>query len=312
MNTSRFFFVCLSVLLIATASLWRCKLSDASFSSRLTAQEREAKLARVREEVSTLIAEAAHAQQQDVAGTRARVSEILAQARGEANTAAESAAAPFQGFGNVTDCVLMGAKDEVLGGSRFSDYTERAMAPACGLLLKAQGEVQNALEQLRQRTLARVNDLRSRTLSVTHDSGFDLPEVGCDPAQVAHLGAAAEEMMCDATAATVAVAVEAAFIKFTVESIKPVVKHLIEREAASLGVGGGCAAADGPLPIGDIIGAVIAIGGTAWTAWDVGQAVNSYHALPGQIHSLLIQQIGELDREAGVCLDALAAALAQT
>jgi predicted DCC family thiol-disulfide oxidoreductase YuxK len=30
-----------------------------------------------------------------------------------------------------------------------------------------------------------------------------------------------------------------------------------------------CAAADGPIPIGDIFGAVIAAGGTIWTAWDI-------------------------------------------
>ena len=45
---------------------------------------------------------------------------------------------------------------------------------------------------------------------------------------------------------------------------KPVV-----RICASLGIGGICAVADGPLPIGDIAGASLAVGGLAWTAWDV-------------------------------------------
>ena len=69
-------------------------------------------------------------------------------------------------------------------------------------------------------------------------------------------------------------AMEALFIRSTYECIKKLMLPIIKRLAASWTACGVSSVSDGPLPIMDIIGAVIAIGGTAWTAYDVYQITN--------------------------------------
>lgn len=46
----------------------------------------------------------------------------------------------------------------------------------------------------------------------------------------------------------------------------------MKRAGTTAAAGGTAAVVDGPLPIGDIIGVVIAIGGAAWTAYDISDA----------------------------------------
>ena len=54
--------------------------------------------------------------------------------------------------------------------------------------------------------------------------------------------------------------------------------------------GTACAAADGPLPIGDIIGIVMAAGGTVWSAYDLYQVKTK---LGPEMKSLLLQSVQE-------------------
>jgi len=71
--------------------------------------------------------------------------------------------------------------------------------------------------------------------------------------------------------AAIGTAMEVVFLKSTYECIRKVTMPVVLRLATSWAIGGASSAADGPLLVGDIIGAVIAVGGTAWTAYDVYQ-----------------------------------------
>ena len=64
---------------------------------------------------------------------------------------------------------------------------------------------------------------------------------------------------------------EAVFAKTLVRSISQVLGAIAARMAASWGGAAGLAAADGPLPIGDIVGVVMGVGGTVWSAYDLWQ-----------------------------------------
>ena len=63
--------------------------------------------------------------------------------------------------------------------------------------------------------------------------------------------------------------IEALFLKKTIASLSNVLGKIVARLAVSYRGGTACAAADGPFPIGDIIGVVIAAGGTVWSAYDL-------------------------------------------
>lgn len=90
--------------------------------------------------------------------------------------------------------------------------------------------------------------------------------------------------------AAVGVAVEAIFFRQTCSAIVKLFAKPVAKICGSLGVGGICAAADGPIPIGDIIGGVLAVGGLAWTAYDVYDVTC---VMPGELRSELSNGIDE-------------------
>jgi hypothetical protein len=95
---------------------------------------------------------------------------------------------------------------------------------------------------------------------------------------------AALEILSRQLYSSAGLAVEAVCIKATMESCAKVLAHCAPKLAASWGLFGTCAAADGPFPIGDVIGVVLAVGGSAWCCWDLYEA---YEALPENISSAL-------------------------
>ena len=64
--------------------------------------------------------------------------------------------------------------------------------------------------------------------------------------------------------ATGSLALEAVFIKSTMASLRSVMGATVGKLSSACGSGAACAVADGPLPIGDIIGIALAAGGTIW------------------------------------------------
>ncbi len=67
-------------------------------------------------------------------------------------------------------------------------------------------------------------------------------------------------------------AMEAILLKSIIQSARNTIASCVPRLAASWGAAGTCAVADGPLPIGDIIGLVLAAGGTALSLHDIHRA----------------------------------------
>lgn len=99
-----------------------------------------------------------------------------------------------------------------------------------------------------------------------------------------------QDAMTSALYASGGLALEAVFLKPTMDALQRVIGPLIGKIAAKLGLGATCAAADGPLPIGDTIGVILAVGGTAWSVHDL---LDLRRDLPDAIASALHQAIQE-------------------
>ena len=84
--------------------------------------------------------------------------------------------------------------------------------------------------------------------------------------------------------------IEALFLKKTIASLRTVLGKIVARLAVSYRGGTACAAADGPFPIGDIIGVVMAAGGTVWSAYDLYQVKTQ---LGPEMRKLLQQSVQE-------------------
>lgn len=105
-----------------------------------------------------------------------------------------------------------------------------------------------------------------------------------------------ESHASEAVAALVGAGVEMALIKTSYETIKRLVVAIatkaLESSAARIGTaaaaGAGTAVADGPLPIGDAIGAIIVVGGLAWTAYDIYKVTRN---MPDEMRDQIIVDI---------------------
>lgn len=94
--------------------------------------------------------------------------------------------------------------------------------------------------------------------------------------------------------------IEALFLKKTITSLRTVLGKIVARLSTSYSSGSACAAADGPLPIGDIIGIVMAAGGTVWSAYDLYQVKTQ---LGPEMKNLLLQSV--LECQAACRIEAL-------
>ena len=72
--------------------------------------------------------------------------------------------------------------------------------------------------------------------------------------------------------AAISTIIEATCIRVTVSTIAKILGKAVARMAGSVAVGAGSAVADGPLPIGDVIGFGVVLGSTGWTVYDIWQA----------------------------------------
>ena len=82
--------------------------------------------------------------------------------------------------------------------------------------------------------------------------------------------------------------IEALFLRKTIGSLYTILGSVVGRLAVSAGSGTTLAAADGPLPFGDIIGVALAAGGTAWSVYDINKASKQ---LPKELEALLRQAV---------------------
>ena len=84
-----------------------------------------------------------------------------------------------------------------------------------------------------------------------------------------NLSSIQRDAMTSALYASGGLALEAAFLKPTMKALQRIIGPLVGKIAAKFGLGATFAAADGPLPIGDTIGVILAVGGSAWSVHDL-------------------------------------------
>ena len=89
---------------------------------------------------------------------------------------------------------------------------------------------------------------------------------------------------------TAGLALETAFLKSTLRSMRSVLGSVTTRLSSVLGTGAAFAAADGPLPFGDTVGILLAVGGTALSIHDL-KTVQSQ--LPGALTEALRHSVEE-------------------
>ena len=82
----------------------------------------------------------------------------------------------------------------------------------------------------------------------------------------------------NAAGAAFGTAVEAAFLRSSMAAVRRLLAGGAAKMGGGVGAGAMAAAADGPLPVGDVAGGVLAAGGIIWAAWDLAGIEDGVHA----------------------------------
>ena len=85
-------------------------------------------------------------------------------------------------------------------------------------------------------------------------------------------------------------ALEAVFLKATVSSLRTVLNAIVRKLSVSYGGGAVCALADGPFPIGDAFGVILAAGGTLLSCYDLYTVSRNY---PEELTAILQQAVDD-------------------
>ncbi|MBQ3807814.1 MAG: hypothetical protein II840_07645 [Kiritimatiellae bacterium] len=93
-----------------------------------------------------------------------------------------------------------------------------------------------------------------------------------------------KDLLIGQVVAGISLSVEAVCIRQTVSTVVSLLGKAAARQAGTMAAGAGAAIADGPLPIGDIVGGVAVVGCTLWTWWDINEATN---VLPAKLAETL-------------------------
>ena len=165
------------------------------------------------------------------------------------------------------------AKDKVSGGSsamellapEISSYIVRPC-------LEGQAEILDALNNFLLCLQENDNQFRSGLSKLLDEENFTIEDLGLRGdflKQVMVLEQRIQELALEKTLVAAGVGIEAVFIRSTCQAIARVLATVVGRLAGTAVVSGTCVAADGPLPVCDVIGATIAIGGFIWSGYDL-------------------------------------------
>ncbi|MGE4300621.1 MAG: hypothetical protein AB7F40_03350 [Victivallaceae bacterium] len=189
---------------------------------------------------------------------------------------ASAAADRLSGYGSCMKLSYKLAKDRFTGGSEAESsirdvMRETVIAGCVTARLRADGILDRHLQRIREAdglfrgSFAAVPE----QITIPASDGRALSALG---ANLAEAEARTIDLSADTAWATAGAAIEAVMLRSTVRLIGSALSKAAARLAASAGSAAVSAAADGPLPIGDCVGAVIGVGGLSWTAYDIYQA----------------------------------------
>ena len=264
-----------------------------------------ARIARSR--ISEAAARYAGAEAEDIAATRQAIHEILTAAHKEVSGKADVATRPFRGFYNATSCAAMGTKDKLRGGHELQDYIQHSLEPATVLLSSAREKILVQMMGARQNALVRANHYRKETLQFARDAGISPTELDAGLPAIGAMAETLDHSVNQTIAAGIGASLELVFIRSTITILMSVLEPAIATAAGTAGAAGTACVIDGPSPVGKIIGATIAVGGSAWTAKEIWQAIDEINRLPGKIEGLLNEQLDGQEKAATGALDQIEA-----
>ena len=211
----------------------------------------------------------------------------------------EPCVSTLSGFGACAKMCYKAVKDRACGTNDFAEaFQEVIQDPIIMPCVRANRIAADRLQNLKLRLEERRLQYGVEVAQACRNAGIELEQPDADlkalTASLERSFGVTRELHISTVMAAVSGIVEAVFLKTTLATLRGVLAKAIAKLAGSGTTGAICAAADGPLPIGDVIGAVLAAGGLAWTAYDIYEACE---ILPEQLRTELRTGIDSAERE---------------
>ena len=231
-----------------------------------------------------------------------RLQEILNRNFSAAESRIPAVVKDLSGFGACNKLCYKMAADKIKGTSTAETAIENALSKVLNPCAAGTAEVDCLLKEYETRLTENCNEFRSSIAATLKNPEFiNLNSSAIEKLteEMAQIHLSVSRTIISTVAAEVGAGLELVFIRSTCRIITSVLAKTVGKLSGSATIGTICAVADGPLPIGDVIGGGIAVVGLGWTAWDIHQATK---VLPGklskQLHESVRNYRSELNRNA--------------
>lgn len=205
-----------------------------------------------------------------------KLREIINRNFGAAENAIPSVVKDFSGFGACNKLCYKMVKSKITGSSDLETSIQASLGKVLDHCSAGTAEVDNLLKSFEIRLAENSNQFRSSIAEELNNPEYislDTSALKKFSEDIIKIHCSVQQNVYSTVAAEVGVGLELIFIRSTCRILTSVFAKSVAKMAGSAAAGAICAAADGPIPIGDVIGGGIAIAGLAWTAYDI------YHAM---------------------------------
>lgn len=208
-----------------------------------------------------------------------QLQEIINRNFNAAENAIPSVVKDFSGFGACNKLCYKMVKSKITGSSDLQTSIQASLAKVLDHCSAGTGEVDNLLKSFEIRLAENSNQFRTSIGDIAEELNnpeyisLDTSAIKKFTEDIIEIYASVPRNVIATVSAEIGVALETVFIRSTCSVLTSVFAKSVAKMAGSAAAGAICAAADGPIPIGDIIGGGIAVVGLGWTAWDI------YHAM---------------------------------
>ncbi len=226
-----------------------------------------------------------------------KLREILNRNFDAAENAIPSVVKDLSGFGACNKLCYKMAKDKIKGTSDAQDAIEEAINKVLDHCSAGTAEVDSLLKDYEIRLAENSNQFRASIAEDLKNPEFislDTSAIEKIAQDIVKIQSSVYQNVQSAIAAEVGAALELLFIRTTYQTLSSIFAKTVAKMAGSATAGVIFAAADGPLPVGDVIGGGIAVVGLGWTAWDIRQAMK---ILPEKLDRQLRDSVAEYRSE---------------
>lgn len=189
----------------------------------------------------------------------------------------ESVITTLTGFGSCFKLSYKFAKDQVMK-TKDADaaINEVINSRITGHCVNSNRQAETLLGQFQNQAVASSNQYRAEMMQILQTPEFsgkpDLRALSGQLNAMQQNGILVQNIAVSSSLASAGLGIDIVVAVVARETLKRVLSAVVSKLVTTAGTSAGCAIADGPLPIGDAVGAVIAVGGLGWSAYDLYQA----------------------------------------